>query len=322
MDDGKNPSNVTSVELDPTATQLGELPRLYLASPLTALPKATRRQLQADVTIVKQAVTAETDHDRVPDEAWPVAVYAPVDHTPPWGKDGLSPGEVYRRNLDQIHHADALIILAESGGSTGVGQELEWSVRLQMPVLYLTADDTPSRQISGTPGFISPRTYNGDAATLANHVRNFLRLWKPLILDGPRRRASRKMRFEAITLRLRGAWQSCPNRTDVAAQTRADITYIELALSDPRFVAVMATDTLLTLAHHLNVSLHATDPAPAATLEIPALRALMAAAAEDGWDDPLVKRLIHEGHFVALTDGATLNTITGWRAIRDTLTTK
>lgn len=294
--------------------------RLYLACPLTDLDLPARRQVRSDVAAVKRAVERATDVDRVEAEAWPVAVYAPIDHTAPWGEDGLSAHEVYCQNLREIHASDGLIVLAEKGGSAGVGQELEWAIQLRIPVLYLTAAGVASRQISGSPAFISARIYNNDTATLEDHVKNFLRQWRPLILDGPARRESRRLRFEAITTRLRAAWQSCSNRTDVAAEARIDLQYMELALTDPRYVAVMATDTLLTLAHLLQVPLQTLDPGPSFVLPVAMLRPLMAAAAEEGWEDGVIERLLHEGR-AAVQQGTEsgLSTILGWKRLRSSL---
>lgn len=294
--------------------------RLYLACPLTDLTPDGRRQVRADVAAVKRAVERATGIDRLETDAWPVAVYAPIDHTAPWREDGLSAHEVYKRNLREVHDSDGLIVLAERGGSAGVGQELEWAIQLRIPVLYLTAAGVASRQIAGSPAFISARVYNNDTETLEDHVKNFLRQWRPLILDGPARRESRTLRFEAITTRLRAAWQNCSNRTDVAAEARIDLQYMELALTDPRYVAVMATDTLLTLAHLLHVPLRAVDPGPSFAVPVSMLRPLMAAAAEEGWDDSLIERLLHEGR-AAVRQGtwSGLTTIAGWQRLRRTL---
>jgi hypothetical protein len=141
-----------------------------------------------------------------------------------------------------------------------------------------------------------------------------------MLLDGPRRRGSRILRFEAITNRLRGAWQGCTDPTGVAAQVRVDVGYLELALSDPRYIAVMATDTLVSLAHELHVPLSALDPEPTFFLPIPAVRALMAAADRDGWDDATIRRLMFEGRaLLERGDNSDLKTMTAWRRLRRTI---
>jgi len=295
-------------------------PRIYLASPLTALPAPARRQIGSDIATIKRAVERETVSDRLDSESWPVSIYAPFDHSAPWKTDNLSASQVYEKNLDAVHDSDALIVLAEKGGSAGVGQEFEWAIRLGIPILYLTAERDVSRQIAGAPAFVSAQSYSNDAETLENHVRNFLRRWRPMVLDGPRRRESRQIRFEAITDRLRGAWQNCPNPTEVAAQVRVDVQYLQLALSDPRYVAVMAVDTLLALAHNLDVPLTTLDPTPTFVLPVPMLRALMTTAAEDGWHDNTINQLLIEGK-AALESARPFNltTMSGWRRLHASL---
>jgi len=292
-----------------------ERPRIYLACPLTGLTSGVQRQIESDIALVRQAIERETDLDRIDAERWPVALYAPIAFSAPWKGDGLAPAEVYRQNLDAVHDADALIVLAEKGGSAGVGQELEWGSRLGIPIAYLTASNVVSRQIAGTPALIAAHSYNKDPETLESKVRNFLRRWKPVILDGPRRRASRALRFEPITLRLRGAWQSCSDPTGVAAQIRVDVQYLELVLSDPRYVAMMPTETLLSLAHALDVPLSGLERPRVLMLPVAAMRALMAAAAEDGWSDSRVEQLVYKGRAAMESSAAyDLLTISGWRA--------
>jgi hypothetical protein len=272
------------------------------------------------VLAAKRAIEAVTVGDRVEQDRWPAAVYAPLDHTAPWKKDGLSPEEVYSRNLAEVHTADALIVIAEDGGSAGVGQELEWAVRLGLPILYLTADSAISRQILGAPGFIQAQAYGNDASTLESHVKNFLRQWKPLILDGPRRRQSRQLRFLAVAQRLRAAWEACANRTLVAAQVRVDVRYLEIALSEPVLLSVMPIETLISLAHELDVDLASNTPRPMLSLPVPATRALLAAAETDAWSDRDVERLMFYGRAVLERgDAVDLSTLTGWRTLYECL---
>lgn len=293
-------------------------PRIYLACPLTGLDATSERQIKSDVLAAKRAVEAMTVGDRVEENRWTAAVYAPIDHTAPWKKDGLSPEEVYSLNLAEVHAADALIVIAENGGSAGVGQELEWAVRLGLPVLYLTADSVISRQILGAPGFIQARAYGNDALTLESHVKNFLRQWKPLILDGPRRRQSRQLRYLAVAQRLRAAWEACSNRTLVAAQVRVDVRHLELSLSDPVLLSVTPIETLISLAHELDVDLGSHFARRMMSLPVPALRALLAAAEADGWSDGDVERLMFHGRAVLERgDALDLSTLAAWRILYD-----
>lgn len=295
-------------------------PRIYLACPLTGLDAKSQRQIKSDVVATKRAIEAVTIGDCVDEDRWPAAVYAPLDHSAPWKKDGLTPEEVYSRNLAEVHAADALIVIAENGGSAGVGQELEWAVRLGLPILYLTADSAISRQILGAPGFIQAQVYGNDALTLESHVKNFLRQWKPLILDGPRRRQSRQLRYLAVAQRLRSAWDQCSNRTLVAAQVRVDVRGLELSLSDPVLLSVMPIETLISLAHELDVDLASQPQRWMVCLPVSSLRALLAAAEADGWTDSEIERLILHGR-AALErgDSRDLSTLSAWRTLYDCL---
>lgn len=313
--------SASEFEMPATAFLAGKtLPEIYLASPVTGLDMDSLRHIKSDIAHVKSAIGRATGLDRIESECWPVSVYVPAEHTSPRLDHGLSDREIYKRNLSKVHDADALIVIAENGGSAGVGQEVEWAIRLGIPIAFLTAGDV-SRQIAGVPALISAQSYNRDPSTLMAQVENFLRLWKPMILDGPRRRASRTLRYEPITLRLRGAWQTCRNPTDVAAQVRVNLDYLELALSDARYVATMPTETLIELAHHLGVSLTALDKHPSFTLPAALLRSLMVAAAEDAWSDRLITTLLYEGR-AALDRGdpVDLETLAGWRQLRQRLT--
>lgn len=295
-------------------------PRIYLACPLTGLDTKSQRQIKSDVLAAKRAVEAVTIGDRLDEHRWAAVVYAPLDHTAPWKKDGLLPEDVYSRNLAEVHAADALIVIAENGGSAGVGQELEWAFRLGLPILYLTADAAISRQIRGAPGFIQAQAYGNDGLTLESHVRNFLRQWKPLILDGPRRRQSRRLRYLAVAQRLRAAWDGCSNRTLVAAQVRVDVRYLELSLSDPVLLSVMPIETLISLAHELDVDLASQSPRRMMTLPVSSLRALLGAAEAEGWSDSDVQRLMFHGR-AALERGdlLDLSTLAAWRTLHDGL---
>jgi hypothetical protein len=309
---------MTTMELQPKASL--DLPKIYLACPLTGLTQRARRQIKSDVAAAQRAVEAVTVGDRVDDERWPVSVYAPIEHTAPWNRDRLSAEQVYRTNLHAVHTSDALIVLGENGASAGVGQELEWAIRVGIPILYLTAGRDVSRQIKGAPAFLQAQSYNNDTRTLESHVKNFMRLWRPMILDGPRRRESRLLRYEAVTKRLRAAWETCPKPTEVAAQVRVDIRYLELALSDPVLLSVMPAETLISLAHELDVPLTSHSPQHLLVLPVPALRALLAAAEAEGWPDKDVERLIVHGRAASERNaGVDLTTITGWRSLHGDL---
>lgn len=289
-----------------------DLPRLYLACPLTNLTPERQRSILSEITQVRRAVEALTVGDRVPTEAWPVAVYAPIDSTAPWSGDGLSSLSVYERNFTQVLDADALIVLADIAASAGVGQEVEWACRTGIPVLYLTCSKTVSRQIDGIPGDVSCVAYNNHPETLAAHIENFLRGAKLRILDGPRRRASRRIRFEALTVRLRQAWLDCPDPTGVASRCLVTPTFVTMMLADAARTATISHDTLTLLAADLGVPVTSV----ARQLPVPATRALILAAVEGGWSDQLVERLrLHGLAALSVDPDVDLATLEAWRTL-------
>ena len=298
-----------------STTTHADIPRLYLACPLTGLDDATRRQLESDIAVVRRAVDDATVGNRATDEMWPLSIYAPFDNTAPWTTDPSTPREVYRRNLIEVHQSDGLIVVAENGASAGVGQEIEWAVQLGIPVLYLSASEHLSRQIAGTPAPIDARSYNKSAETLASHVQHFLREWRNDIADGPRRRASRRLRFEGLSKLLMQGWKAHANPTDLAARLHTSMGMLDIMLSDPTLVAVLPADLLLRLAAELHVALNPSIE-HAVVLPVPAMRALFAAADTEAWPDNLIEQLIFHGR-AALHTGRPidLTTIKAWKRL-------
>jgi hypothetical protein len=290
-----------------------EFPVVYIACPLTGLDERSQLSLGSQVEVIKQAIRSATEDDRPEDDKWPVRTYVPLENSAPWRTEHLTVAEVYRMNVDQVHCADALIVLAENGGSAGVGQELEWSTRLGIPVLYLSPCDV-SRQISGTPG-VQANTYSFDISTLALLVKNFMRKMRLRIEAGPRKRSSRMMRYEAIRLRLLGAWNSALDKTEIAAQCGLVLESLELTLQESALVAMLPIDMLLNLARSLDVSL---DPfvSDIVMLPAPAMRALVRAAEENQWSDTAVERLTVYGlASKAMADPLDLSTMSAWSTL-------
>jgi hypothetical protein len=153
-----------------------EVPRIYLASPLTNLQREERISLLSQVENVKSRIDRMTVGDRADGEGWPVSVYAPIEHTAPWQADGLSAADVYQRNLTELLDSDALIVIAARAASAGVGQEIEWAARAPMPILYLSSGNSISRQIAGIPAAITVQTYGDDYSLLGKKVGFFSRL--------------------------------------------------------------------------------------------------------------------------------------------------
>jgi hypothetical protein len=247
--------------------------------------------MQADA--VKRAIEDVTERDRADSESWPVRVYAPADHTASWKGDGKDPRSVFRTNIGEVFGPDALVVLAEHA-SAGVGQEIEWASTTGMPILCLTSSGQISRQIQGTPTFLDHRTYE-ENEQLEAAVKDFFRRWKPLILDGPRRRHARRLRFETLSTRLRDAWGDCGDRTTVAAQCRVMPDYLDVMLGDAGLTAAMPTHALLSLARERDVPVAPFLSERGQILPVQSLRALFAAAAKDGWSDSDVGLLMSHG---------------------------
>jgi len=303
---------VTTAERPPTVSAPPALPRIYIASPLTNLNDDQRRGLSCELKVVKIGIERLTVGDRIENDAWPVTVYAPFDHTAPWRNDGLGAGQVYERNLSELLDSDALIVLADRAASAGVGQEIEWAARIGLPILYLSSATTVSRQIQGTPAAITCVAYDGDSETLAAQVTNFLRQWRNRIQDGPRHRASRRLRFEPLTSRLRQAWEGATDRTGVAARCNLDVNLIQMTLVDPGRVAMLPVDAVTLLCAEFGVTLtRATSQ-----LSVPATRALVLAADEEGWPDTAVEKLrLHGMAASALDPQLDLRTLDSWRQL-------
>ncbi|PZS01487.1 MAG: hypothetical protein DLM56_14780 [Pseudonocardiales bacterium] len=231
------------------------VPRLYLASPLTGLSESRRRELSLRIRVVKSAVVDVTMTERPDEEQWPVSVYAPWEHTSPWGAAGLSPQTIYDHNLDHLLDCDGLVIVTDGTCSAGIGQEIEWAVRSGIPILYLS-DTEASRQIRGTPHSIAERTWT-DAETMAAHVRNWLSVERAQLQNGPRRRVDRDLAYVKVTAQLEVAWKSAANPTAIAAQLGLHPDAVWSLIKSPARVALTPWWTVCELAAELGVSLEA-----------------------------------------------------------------
>src|SRR6266496_6595439 len=301
---------MTRLQPAPLAAQGYSMPRIYLASPLTNLSPEQRRCLGSEIGLVKARIEQLTVGDRVEGEAWPVGVYAPFDYTAPWKEDGLSASQVYERNLTELLDSDALIVLADRAASAGVGQEIEWAARSGMPILYLSSEASVSRQIAGIPAFMTCVPYNHDSGTLTAHVDNFIRKWRAFIQDAPRRRASRRLRFEPLVSRLRAAWATANDPTGIGARCGLHPNFIHMTLADPARVAFMPIDMISMLCAELGVRLHGFWN----QLSIRAMRALILTAIEESWSDETIARMRIHGLAATGRDPATdLDTLDAWR---------
>lgn len=289
-----------------------DVPGIYLASPLTNLSAASRQSICATVDNIKLRIDHLTVSDRIGAEQWPVAVYAPIEHSAPWKKDGLSPASIYEQNLAHVLDSDAMIVLGDRTVSAGVGQEIEWAVKAGLPILYLTPGVAVSRQISGTPARLEIADFGSDMETLRLRLDGWLRSNRTLIQDGPRRRGDRRLRYAGVTCRLRDAWRQVPDPTSAAARCNLHPSLVESLLEDPARVALMPSEWLDRLSAELNIARATTGP----QLGIRALRAWLKFSDEQNWDEATAERL----RVFALADlvrnpALDLDTASGWREL-------
>jgi hypothetical protein len=82
----------------------------------------------------------------------------------------------------------------------------------------------------------------------------------------------------------------------------------------------MPIETLISLAHELDVDLASQSPRRMLSLAVPALRALLAAAEAEGWSDGDVERLMFHGRAaLEREDGLDLSALAAWRTLYDRL---
>ena len=299
--------------LDPEpATPAAERPRIYLASPLTNLDCDEQLSMQSLVENVKTCIERTTVGDRADGEAWPVSVYAPIEHTAPWVDSSLSAGRVYQCNLTELLDSDAVIVIAARAASAGVGQEIEWATRAAMPILYLSSGESISRQIAGIPAAITVQSYGNDFSLVGKKVGYFLQHQRLAICDGPRRRASKRLRFAVLTQQLQLAWGRAANPTELAANCALPITMIESMLADSARVASMPVDALTALC----TELHIAPFGPGRQLSVADTRALIAAADQFGWDDALLETVRARGlEILGAEPHPRLDTPDRWRSL-------
>lgn len=289
-----------------------EIPRLYLASPLTGLTSAARQFVCSEVAGVKAVIERVTVADRTVEAAWHLAVYAPLDRTAPWKKDGLAAGTIYERNLTEVLDSDGMVVVGGNSLSAGVGQEIAWASTAGLPILCLTPGQVISRQIAGTPGRLEAATFGDDWETRDARLGNWLRTNRSLIEDGPRRRLNRRLRYQGVTTRLRAAWASTSDPTGVAARCNLSPATVGSVLQDPARVALMPTEWLDALATELGVP----RPTAGPQLGIRALRAWFACVEHENLDDNAAERLrLMALAALVATPGLDLDTAESWRRI-------
>lgn len=172
------------------------------------------------------------------------------------------------------------------GGSIGVGQELTWATGLRIPVLYLRWRDEPiSRQLEGTPGDISIRTFTGEQ-DLKGHVAEFVRSRRHAIETLPDRLRSRASATSNLMAALRETWSNLDveSRGRVTAESRLREPRIEELLANSNALMSATMDEVSALSGALGVDFaREVGGHPMPDLEHGEVNALRTAAAENSW---------------------------------------
>src|SRR6185295_469916 len=267
-------------------------PLVYLAAPLSQLPEERREKVELLAHAVNTAISEETRSESDP---WPVRVHSPIKRSAPWKNDGREPEEIFELNSSAIElEADALIVIAEQGGSLGIGQEVAWTCAAGLPTLVVHRSKTyVSRQLTGTAAYfdISIEPYK-----CPEHLRDVVCRWlisrRREICDGPRRRLGRKLALTGRTERLAYAWDALPeeDRLTVSMTCTMTMARIERILSNPRHLDLASVRELTMLEGALGVGATTTGLA-SRELGQGQRRALSLAAREFGWDPEHVLQL-------------------------------
>ncbi|HET7508971.1 MAG TPA: hypothetical protein VFJ65_01855 [Solirubrobacterales bacterium] len=263
-----------------------DAPLVYLGMPLSQLPRERREAVEALEFIVNQAIIDQTHRDPEP---WPLRVHSPVKLSAPWRENGRTPEQVYQLNSGKIElEADAVIVIADKGGSPGIGQELAWACALSLPILIVHCDGTEvSRQVKGAADQydITIECYR-DPDDLHDIVGRWLVSRKRLICDGPRRRTGLRLALSNSFSRFARAWESAgPDERDhVVATTQISASRIERILTDPLHLGGASVHELFLLGAALRIEAsNALLAKPLPDLRKGQREALNAASQEFGW---------------------------------------
>jgi len=270
------------------------LPRLYLAAPLSHLSEAERQTVELLAHTIGEAVADAATRNAHP---WKIAVHSPIRWSAPWKDDGITAEEIYRLNTAEMwSNTDGLIVIGYHGASLGAGQELAFATALAMPVLYVhPVEHVVSRQLAGA-------TASGDLTLLAykspQELRDGVCRWvgerRHVLVDGPRRRRSRRLRFASIQAQLREAWEAsgADRREHVVAVTRLAPGRIERLAADPDALASASCYELFALVGALQLeSVELPHFVEGPRLGSQQFEALLNAASEYDWSPAEALRL-------------------------------
>lgn len=294
-------------ELFEPGQELGDdAPLVYIATPLSHLEEEDdRRHVELLAHTVHRGVL---DHLRESGEPWQVKLHLPIKSSAPWSGDGRDGKGVYELNSAKLAaEADALVMVAFRGGSTGMGQELAWAGGRSIPILYLQhAGATVSRQIEGMRSEydLTIDEYS-KPESIGEVVGHWLVSRRVPINDGPRRRSALALRYAERQRRLAETWQalSLDEQLHVMAVTGLMRGRIERILSDPLMLAAATAREVGDLAGAMGLEAAGelfSRPLP--ELRAQQLRALSVATAEFEWDYEIALDL-HTKARVELTRG-------------------
>jgi hypothetical protein len=264
----------------------GEAPLIYVAMPLSQLPEERREKIELLAFAVNQTILQQTRNEIEP---WPVRVHSPIKHSAPWKDDERSAEEIYELNSDKVWlEADAMIVIADKGGSFGIGQELVWACSLQLPVLILHREQTfISRQPRGAAVEydIEVKAYRDP-----EHLRDLLDAWlvsrRTQICDGPRRRVGRRGHLSRACSHLGVRWEAltAEERRHAVMATRLPATRVERILADPLVMAAASVQELAAIGCSVGIDvLDVARTPPPPELRRSQREALCSAASEFGW---------------------------------------
>lgn len=260
-----------------------EVPRLYLACPLTGLGNEVA-PMETRMRRVIRCIKDFTGTSLVPNEPWEVRAYAPIEFTPPWKNDQRSPTEIYTINLEALAGSDGLIVITHQGSSAGIGQEVEWARCMGIPILYLSVEEA-SRQIRGIPHRITFAQHTDDEQ-ICEHVLDWLAANRAAIQDGPRRRSNRNLAFYPLTAAMAQAWHNRFDKTDTALRANLLPEAVTCMLESPARLSIAPFATVLALAAELQVSI-----GRRADLGFREVEAWVSAATVGGWDEETAEKV-------------------------------
>lgn len=282
-----------------------EAPLIYVAMPLSQVPEEHRETIELLAFTVNETILQQTRNEIEP---WPVRVHSPIKHSAPWKEDGRTPEEIYELNSGMVWlEADAMVVIADRGGSLGIGQELAWACSLQLPILILHREGTSiSRQAGGAAA-----EYDIDLKAYRDpeHMRDLLDAWlvsrRNQICDGPRRRVGRRGHMSSICSLLAERWEqlSAEERRHATMTIHLPHIRVERIFSDPLAMAAASVQELIAIGCAVGIDvlgLNRTVPLP--ELAHGQREALAAAAAEFGWSAEKTLRL-HDAARVELGRG-------------------